>query len=134
MNIVLDTNVLFAAFASPAGTCAACVEAVLEQHTSVLSPHILGELYRHLTGKRGIEPVFVQQHVDFLAGSSTVVQPSAVDVGVVSDADDLPVLGTALAGQADYLVTGDRELLALGRIGKTVIVSPRVFLERLQAG
>jgi predicted nucleic acid-binding protein len=48
------------------------------------------------------------------------------------DKDDLPVLGTALAGQADYLVTGDKDLLALGEFHSTVILNPRSFYDRLR--
>mgnify|MGYP006309235277 CR=1 FL=1 len=72
MKIVLDTNVLFAAFASPKGTGATCVEGVLEQHTLVVSSHILQELYRHLTGKHGLDAAFIQRQVDVLTGSATV--------------------------------------------------------------
>ena len=51
---------------------------------------------------------------------------------VFSDADELPVIGIALAAQADCLVTGDRELQALGSYQQMPIPSPRVFYDRLQ--
>ncbi len=41
-----------------------------------------------------------------------------IDVAGV-DEDDLPVLGAALAGHADYLITGDKELLVLERYKNT---------------
>ncbi len=48
------------------------------------------------------------------------------------DPDDNPLLATALAGEADFLVTGDKsDLLSLGTVGRTRIVSAGVFVERL---
>jgi predicted nucleic acid-binding protein len=44
------------------------------------------------------------------------------------DKADQPVLGTLLAAKADYLITGDKDLLALA--GKYPIVTPAVFWER----
>jgi predicted nucleic acid-binding protein len=60
------------------------------------------------------------------------VNPDAMLDEVCSDANDLPVMGTALAAQADGLVTGDRELQALGSYQQMPIPSPRVFYDRLQ--
>jgi predicted nucleic acid-binding protein len=48
------------------------------------------------------------------------------------DADDLPVLGAAIAGQADCLITGDSELLNLGSFRSIAILSPRAFYDRLR--
>jgi predicted nucleic acid-binding protein len=44
------------------------------------------------------------------------------------DKADGPVLGTLLAAQADYLITGDKDLLALA--GRYSIVTPGAFWER----
>ena len=51
---------------------------------------------------------------------------------VSPDPDDNPVLAMAVAGEADFLVSGDkRDLLALKVIEKTKIVTARNFLARL---
>jgi len=44
--------------------------------------------------------------------------------------DDL-ILATAASARADYLVTGDRQLLALGTFEEIAIVTPRAFLDLL---
>jgi predicted nucleic acid-binding protein len=46
------------------------------------------------------------------------------------DPDDLPVLGTAVAGGASVLVTGDEDLLTLHEFQGIVILSPREFHDR----
>jgi putative PIN family toxin of toxin-antitoxin system len=53
-------------------------------------------------------------------------------VTLSSDPDDNPLLATALAGEADFLVTGDKsDLLGLGAVGRTRVVSAGVFVEGL---
>jgi predicted nucleic acid-binding protein len=50
------------------------------------------------------------------------------------DPDDLPVLGTAVAGGANLIITGDQDLLVLQRFGACDIISPRTFYDRYVAG
>ena len=50
-------------------------------------------------------------------------------VALASDPDDNPFLASALAGEADHLITGDVDLLSLKRIGCARIVQARVFLQ-----
>lgn len=49
------------------------------------------------------------------------------------DPEDDYLLAYALVGKADYLVTGDRDLLVLGSVGKTKIVTAQQFLDELLA-
>jgi predicted nucleic acid-binding protein len=51
---------------------------------------------------------------------------------VAEDEEDDLVLATAVAGDAAYLVTGDRMLRSLGRYRNVTILSPREFLTVLQ--
>jgi len=52
----------------------------------------------------------------------------------VRDADDARILAEAVAGGADVVVTGDRDLLDLADRSPLRIVTPRVFWELLRAG
>lgn len=130
MKVVLDTNVLFAAFAAH-GLCEAVLEVCLASHRIVLSEHILTELSRHLTGKLKLPAGQVKDIVSFLSEHAEIVLPADVPADACRDSDDLPVLGTALATGADYLVTGDRELLDLGQFQSIPILSPRTFHDHL---
>lgn len=60
-----------------------------------------------------------------------MVEPAPVPTDACPDPDDLPVLGTAVAGRATLLVTGDGELLALASHAGTAIVTPRECYRRL---
>jgi predicted nucleic acid-binding protein len=46
---------------------------------------------------------------------------------VCRDPDDDVVLGTAVAGRCDAIVTGDKDLLGLVRFREIAVVSPRDF-------
>ena len=56
-----------------------------------------------------------------------VVDPSETVTGICRDPDGDAILACALAGEADYLITGDTDLLALKNFGETHILSPRNF-------
>ena len=130
MKVVHDTNVLLAAFATR-GLCEAVFEACLASHEIVLSEHILGELHRHLRGKFKIPARQVDAILAFLREEATVVSPAKVHPDACRDRTDLAVLGTAVAAEADCLVTGDRDLLTLKTFQGIPLLSPRAFHDRL---
>ncbi len=60
--------------------------------------------------------------------------PKIADVDRSSDPKDNYLLGMAVNGQADYLITGDKTgLLALGAHGPTRILTASAFIDRLAA-
>lgn len=61
-----------------------------------------------------------------LRSEATYVQPLSPPA-VTGDPEDDYVLATATVARADYLVTGDKGLLALGHHGGSRIVSPQEF-------
>lgn len=130
MRVVLDTNVLFAAFATR-GLCEAVFEVCLASHRLVLSKPILAELRRHLRGKLKVPPRHADAIVELLREEAEIVEPADVPSDACRDPDDLVILGTAAAGEADALVTGDDDLLALERFGEIPILRPRAFYDRL---
>ena len=131
MRVVLDTNVLLAGFATR-GLCEALLTLVYRDHIVILSEHILDEVSRHFSGKFKATKAQAEGVVAFLRSSSEIVEPAVVPRGTLRDKDDLPVLGTAVAGAAACLVTGDQELLSLGRYQRVDILSPRAFYDWLR--
>ncbi len=131
MRVVLDTNVLLAASATH-GLCQALVTLVFREHVVVLSEHILGEVATHERGKFKATRRQTDAVLAALRANSEIVALAAVPPGTVRDKDDLPVLGTAVAGSAAVIVTGDQELLALGMFRGIALLSPRGFYDRLR--
>jgi putative PIN family toxin of toxin-antitoxin system len=126
MRLVLDANVLIAAFVAR-GVCAELLEYCVRDHEPVTSPAILEEVRRNLVAKVKVTVAQADQTVKLLRTRLDVVEPFALGAQVCRDADDDVVLGTAIAGRADAIVTGDRDLLDLGSFRDIPIVSPRAF-------
>lgn len=132
MKVFLDTNVLVSGFATR-GLCADVVREVLTSHELVISTQVLSELSRVLRNKIGVPSGLVTEAVEMLKQDVHLTHPRHLLDIVVFDKTDLPILSSALNGKADVLVTGDKELLALGKIESLEIVSPREFWEKLKA-
>ncbi|MGA2572264.1 MAG: putative toxin-antitoxin system toxin component, PIN family [Terracidiphilus sp.] len=131
LRVVLDTNVLLSGLAYPASIPGQIVTAWKQGAISVvLSRYILDEVVRSLPriSRVPLSPDEVRDVVDSLALIAEVVEPVSVDEDALRDKADLPVLGTLAAAQADYLITGDKDLLALA--GRYPIVTPAAFLGR----
>lgn len=132
MKVVLDTNVVIAAFAAR-GLCEAIFELCLESHEVILSAPILLEVEEKLESKLHLSEDIAKEIVGFLSSHAVFVEPNRVSADACRDPDDLMVLGTAEAAGASYIVTGDRDLLSLGSYGNTRIVTPRQFWESASA-
>jgi len=126
MKVVLDTNVLIAALIARA-VCADLVEYCVLSHTVVSSDFILAELRRHLVGKFGYAEDDADDAIVFLQANMQIVTPAAIDPPVCRDPDDDQILGTAVAGQAECIVTGDKDLLVLGQHEGIHIFAPGDF-------
>ena len=126
MKIVLDTNVLIAAFISR-GACNELMEYCALNHEVVLSPFILDEFKQKLVRKFGFTTGEAEDAVHLLESRFEVVKPREVAGPICRDADDDQVIGTALAGDCEYIVTGDKDLLDLRRVKQIRLVSPSDF-------
>lgn len=133
MRVVLDTNVLLAGVATH-GICESLIALCYRDHTVVLSDHILNEFVEHYVGKFKASREQATVVADTIRRNSEIVVPTDVARDAVEDVDDLPVLGTAVAGRADSLITGDKQLLDMESYQGIPIRSPRQFYERLRAG
>lgn len=78
-------------------------------------------------GKIRVSAAQADQAVKLLRARFEVVKPVALDSPVCRGPDDDVVLGTAMAGRCEAIVTGDRDLLDLATHGDIAIVSPRGF-------
>ena len=131
MRVTLDSSVLIAAYVARAGACAELLEEVLQHHELVLSGHILDEVRRNLTYKLLLPPRLVTRVVQSLARGATMVEPTVLPPDVCRDPADVPVLGTAVAGDAELLVSVDNDLLVLKRYATVDIVRPGEFWNRV---
>ena len=127
MRVVLDTNVLVAAFIAR-GVCTDVFERVVSDHEMMLSPHILEEFERVMTRKFRLNRDRVARAIKLLRRKGLVIEPVPLDSPVCRDPDDDQILALAREGDVQVLVTGDDDLLILGAFDGVPIISPRQFL------
>jgi putative PIN family toxin of toxin-antitoxin system len=131
LRVVLDTNVLVSGLAYP-GSVPGRIVSVWRQGglDVVLSRYILDEMSRVLPRltRVGLSLGEIRDLVDSFMFLADIVEPDGGRDENLRDPADQQVLGTLLASKADYLITGDKDLLALTE--KYPIVTPAVFWER----
>ena len=132
MKVFLDTNVLASA-AATRGLCADVLREVFASHELFISGQVLSELKRVLGLKFGVGQDLIDDFIWLLLRDSVLAQPAELPRIELKDRDDLAIVGAAATSGVEVLVTGDKELLDLGRLGNLEILSPREFWERLKA-
>ena len=132
MRVFLDTNVLISAFATR-GLCADVLHTVLAEHQLVLGETVLSELARVQRTKFGSPDDLVDETLAFLRREAAVTSET-IDPGLsLRDPTDIPIVGEALAADAQVLVTGDRDLLDAAPRAPLPILSPRAFWDHLRS-
>lgn len=132
VRVVIDTNILVSALIKR-GKPRKLVLKLLEEHTVILSRQMLAELADVLTrDKFAVKTSQVDRFLAILVRKSKIVTPSSRFKIISEDPDDDVVLNTAYAGKAEYIVTGDRHLLALKEFKRTKIVTVTQIIESLK--
>jgi putative PIN family toxin of toxin-antitoxin system len=92
-------------------------------------------LIRPKFARYGVTPAQTRSLLNRIVKQTVIAVPVADLPLPVRDVKDEPILASALGGDADYLVTGDDDLLVLDgdpRLGKLRIVTARAFLDVLR--
>lgn len=138
MRAVLDANVILSALIRPTGPNGEILRrldagdfqmvyspAWIEEITDILTRRRLAERYQ-------IGPADVARIVDLVDRQGILVQPSRL-IEVCRDPDDNFLLAAAGQGAADVVVSGDKDLLALGQFEGVAILTPTQFIARLDS-
>ena len=134
MKVVLDTNVMVSALLKRDSIPARILTAVWDGQLQLLSSApLLEELLRVLgypkIRKRLLAAsIDIDQFLELLPFFVTEVVPDDGFAPMPRDPADRMVLATLIAGSADWLVTGDEDLLALA--DQFPILTPTAFVER----
>ena len=132
MRILLDTNVLVAAFATR-GFCLDILQLVLAEHRLVVGATIVEELERILADKLRMPDARVREIIGFVRDHAEVVTPLAPATWPDVDPADRWIAAAARVGKADILVTGDRDLLDARPTADLRVVTPRGLWELIRA-
>ena len=131
LRVVIDTNVLVSGPSYPASLPGHILSAWQQGALQVvLSRYILDEMVRVLPrlSRIKLSPQEIRDLADSFLFMAEIVEPSRDGDPTLRDKADRPLLATLQASQAHYLITGDKDLLALA--GRYPIVTPAAFWER----
>lgn len=133
-RVVLDTNVLVSGTIVQHGFPARILQQVLAQRVQLIaSPYLLAEYWAVMQRPHIIKKYAkLGERLDlirrFLQANATLVTPSFIERVIPDDPSDDTILACAVAGKADYIVSGDEHLLALGEYRGIKILTPRDFV------
>lgn len=140
IRAVLDTNVFVSAAIKPEGNCAQIFsqgeegkfaplvsQFILDEIADVLArPHIQKKYRAQVTASKR------ERYLEAIQQVAEVVQVTTSVTEIEEDPEDNPILACGVDGEADYIVTGDPHLLALGTFRGIRIVRPAQFLQVLK--
>lgn len=138
MRVVLDTNVVISGLGSRSGPPGQVFQHWQRKSFELItSPQLVAE-YRTALGYPKVRAFLrlpepeIEDALTGLGDADIVVDLSSVDEVVIADPDDDIVVATAVAGEADYIISGDRHLLDLGEHAGISVITPAVFLAILE--
>jgi uncharacterized protein len=135
VRIVLDINILVSASLKTSSAPSLIVRSVLSgQHEFVMSEEMmdkLDEVSRRPHLRVRMTEADRQEYLGLIRSKATFFAPDKSTIGQADDFEDDIVLGTAVAGEVDIIVTGDRGLLALHPFRGIAIVTARELLSLL---
>ena len=131
MKVVCDTNVIIASFAAR-GLCHAVFELCLDRFEIIVSSFLIKEVETNLAKKLKLPHKLIGEITEFLSEEAETIEIGDIPRDVCKDPADARVLALVQKSEAAYLITGDKELLALKKIGSSKILSPRQFWETVK--
>lgn len=135
LRVVYDTTILASGIVATRDPIAFMINAVISGQVELaISQYILDELRRTLSKPYFRERITEDERETYLTrleAVATLVMPHHAISGVVADPNDDPIIDLAVSAQAQYLVTGDKRILAVGEYQGVKIVMARDFFDSL---
>lgn len=130
IKAVLDTNILISSFFWKGPSRHIVDLAITNKIKSVTSPEILEEVEAVLYEDFPQVPYTKIEEImrDILSYSQLII-PRRFTVKRLRDIKDTKIIACALSAKADYIVTGDKDLLVLKKYESTKILTSKAFLD-----
>lgn len=131
-KIVIDTNIAVSALLFKHSVPDQALRLATLHYIILLSEATWTELEKVLARRKFNKYFSVEQRITALQNFKESAQMIDVisKIELCRDPKDDKFLELVVDGQADYLITGDRDLLILNPFGKTAILTPSQFLEK----
>jgi uncharacterized protein len=137
LRAVVDTNIFIRAIILPKGTVGPVITRLRDNdYLLIYSPVLIDELLAKLAlprirDKYHLDDQAIDNILALIALRGELVTPTR-KVKACRDPKDDMFIEAALAGPAEYIVTGDKDLLILKKFETVQFVTPRIFLEVLE--
>ena len=132
LRIVPDTNILISAFIVEGNEYRLIEKCFKREILLITSADVIDEFKEvALRPKFGFTEEEVGDFVNALIEAAEVVMPKEKVSSVCRDPDDNKLLATALEGKADYIISGDKDLLTLKRFRNVRVVTAAEFLRNI---
>jgi putative PIN family toxin of toxin-antitoxin system len=134
-RIVIDTNVFISALLNPKGTPRKVTDLVIKHFQIIQSEATYEELRIRLNKKKFDKYLSKEDRLAFLSSlrSKSIFIDILHRTTICSDPDDNKFLELAVSGIADYLITGDNDLLMIKIYQDIPIITPANFLTLFQS-
>lgn len=132
MNIVFDTNTLISASLFPSSIPGRCVLQNLEKCRVIYSQSTVIELISTIYYRKFDRYLSSDDRINFLKSYSDLAVEIKVTTVITAcrDQSDNKFLELAVDGHAEYIITGDKDLLVLHPFRNISIMTPTAFLEK----
>ena len=132
LRIVPDTNILISAFIVEGNEYRLIEKCFKREILLITSADVIDEFKEvALRPKFGFTEEEVDDFVNALIEAAEVVMPKEGVSGVCRDPDDNKLLAAALEGEADYIISGDKDLLTLKRFRNVRVATAAEFLRNI---
>lgn len=140
MRVVLDTNVVVSAFLSKLGTPARLFQHFQQDRFDllvfdpILNEYQMALSYPKVVSRHQMSEAQIATVVIDMKRAAIVVTPQAQVTPMLADRDDVKFFACAVAGEAEYIISGDRLVQEVGTYQGIQILSPLSFLTVLDTG
>jgi len=131
-RIVVDSNALISRLLLPGSTPGRAVRKAVDAGQLLISEATLEELAEVLSRPKFDRYISIQDRQEFirLLGRVAELVPITYTIRACRDPKDDKILELAVNGNAELIVTGDRDLLVLHPFHGVQILSPAAYLRR----
>jgi putative PIN family toxin of toxin-antitoxin system len=126
VRILLDTNILVSSVITT-GSAKQFFTFCLLEHTICTSEFILGELSRILQLKFHVEESVLAATDYYFRSQMNIVIPTEFIKNIAPDPDDDNIISAAIAGNCNYIITGDKALLSVTEYAGIKIITMQEF-------
>lgn len=133
MRVVSDTNILISGTFWDGNESDLLKLFKIGELTNLISPYLIIEFENVLSRKKfGLARTEIDSLLAEILTMSIIVDPNIRVDAITADPDDNRVLECAIAGNAQYVISGDRHLLALGSYKGIIILNASEFLKLIE--